>query len=230
MNLNNLNSENNKALVEAFARFLENREYKDSQIVCHRSFDVNPEQNGHCCFLEDYRVGDVIDFTLTTGEEVSAMAMRQEADGMLFVFVDCLKDEAPMNEDNSTMGGYECCDLRKKLNTVILDTIPDTIKTRMKPVYQDDKLRLLTAKEVFGENEYGDEDHGVQLKPMKSLKNCIAFQGKGTDEWEWYWLQNVYSASGFACVYGNGNAGYLAASNSLGVRPAFLIARESILD
>lgn len=149
---------------------------------------------------------------------------------MLFVFVDCLKDEAPMNEDNSTMGGYECCDLRKKLNTVILDTFPDTIKTRMKPVYQDDKLRLLTAKEVFGENEYGDEDHGVQLEPMKSLKNCIAFQGKGTDEWEWYWLQNVYSASGFACVYGNGNAGYLAASNSLGVRPAFLIARESILD
>ena len=223
MNLNNLYSENNKALVEAFARFLENREYKDSQIVCHRSFDVNPEQNCHCYFPEGYRVGDVIDFTLTTGEEVSAMAMRQEADGMLFVFVDCLKDEAPMNEDNSTMGGYECCDLRKKLNTVILNTFPDTIKTRMKPVYQDDKLRLLTAKEVFGENEYGDEDHGVQFEPMKSLKNRIVFQGKGTDEWEWYWLQNVYSASYFASVASGGYAYYSDASLSHGVRPAFKI-------
>ena len=223
MNLNNLYSENNKALVEAFARFLENREYKDSQIVCHRSFDVNPEQNCHCYFPEGYRVGDVIDFTLTTGEEVSAMAMRQEADGMLFVFVDCLKDEAPMNEDNSTMGGYECCDLRKKLNTVILNTFPDTIKTRMKPVYQDDKLRLLTAKEVFGENEYGDEDHGVQFEPMKSLKNRIVFQGKGTDEWEWYWLQNVYSASAFANVASSGRAYSNDASASYGVRPAFKI-------
>ena len=223
MNLNNLYNENNKALVEAFARFLENREYKDSQIVCHRSFDVNPEQNCHCYFPEGYRVGDVIDFTLTTGEEVSAMAMRQEVDGMLFVFVDCLKDEVPMNEDNSTMGGYECCDLRKKLNTDILDTFPDTIKTRMKPVYQEDKLRLLTAMEVFGENEYGDEDHGVQLEPMKSLKNRIAFQGKGTDEWEWYWLQNVYSASGFANVSGIGTANHTNASNSYGVRPAFKI-------
>ena len=165
----------------------------------------------------------MITFSLTTGEVVSAMAMRQEEDGMLFVFVDCLKDEAPMNEDNTTMGGYECCDLRKKLNTEILDTFPNSIKSRMKPVYQDDKLRLLTAMEVFGENEYGDEDSGVLLPLMKYRKNRIAFQGKGTDEWEWYWLQNVYSASAFAFVGNLGFATYSTASASFGVRPAFKI-------
>lgn len=46
-----------------------------------------------------YEVGDVIAFELEGGEKVEAMAMRQEADGMLFLFVDCLKDEECMNED-----------------------------------------------------------------------------------------------------------------------------------
>ena len=206
--------EEKKALFEEFCQFIDSKEPVNDSVDVQRTITIE---------TDEYEVGDVITFSLTTGEVVSAMAMRQEEDGMLFVFVDCLKDEAPMNEDNTTMGGYECCDLRKKLNTEILDTFPNSIKSRMKPVYQDDKLRLLTAMEVFGENEYGDEDNGVLLPLMKYRKNRIAFQGKGTDEWEWYWLQNVYSASSFALVSTTGIANANIASNSFGVRPAFKI-------
>lgn len=198
-----MNKTEKKELLKEFEMFLDSKELsKDS-----------------------YNVGDVIDFTLTTGENVSAMAMRQEEDGMLFVFIDCLRKEYPMNEQNTNMGGYECCDLRKTLNTEILDTFPDSIKSRMKPVYKEDKLRLLTAMEVFGNNPYGDEDNGSLLPLMKDIRNRIAFQGRGTDIWEWWWLQNSVkdSAAYFAYVPNNGHAHYAGASTDAGVRPAFKI-------
>ena len=60
---------------------------------------------------------------------------------------------------------------------------------------------------------------------MKQRKNRIAFQGKGTDRWEWYWLQNPHkrSAAYFAYVGSNGFAYYSNASYVSGVRPAFKI-------
>lgn len=210
-----MNIEEKKALFEEFCQFLDSKEPVENDTV-----DV---QRMITIETDEYEVGDVITFSLTTGEVVSAMAMRQEEDGMLFVFVDCLKDKQPMNEEDSNMGGYEASDLRKKLNEEILPTFPTSIKNRMKPVYKEDKLRLLTAMEVFGEKKYGDEDNSVYLPLMKNRRNRIAFQGYATDEWEWYWLQNTYRPSTFACVYSTGGANFVNASNSLGVRPAFKI-------
>ena len=174
---------------------------------------------------DEYEVGDIIDFTLKTGEEVSAMAMRKEADGMLFVFVDCLKTEYPMNSSNTNKGGYGACLLRKKLNGEILDSFPDSLKARMKPVYKDDKLRLLTAMEVFGKNSYEDKVGGEYLPFMGDIRNRIAFRGKDTGTWEWYWLQNTLndSAADFACVTNSGYANYAGAPFGRGVRPAFKI-------
>lgn len=202
-----------KALLDEFAKFLD---IQTGGITVHRTAVVD---------TDTYEVGDVIDFTLSTGEEVSAMAMRQENDGMLFVFVDCLKDEYPMNETSTNEGGYEASFLRKKLNGDILATFPETIKSRMKSFANGDKLRILTEREVFGQNEYGKEDDGSQLEPMKQRKNRIAFQGKGTDEWEWYWVQNEVpnTASSFADVGDAGFAYSSDASYANGVRPAFKI-------
>jgi len=211
-----MNITEKKALLAEFEKFLDVQ--MENKITVRRETVIDTDK---------YEVGDIIDFTLTTGEKVSAMAMRQEEDGMLFVFIDCLKDEYSMNETNINEGGYEECDLRRKLNTVILSTFPGTLKDRMKPVYKEDKLRLLTATEVFGEDSEYDykEDNGIQLEPMKERKNRIAFQGKGTDEWEWYWLQNTVkdSAADFASVYDSGDAYYDGASFAYGVRPAFKI-------
>lgn len=202
-----------KTLLAEFEKFLN---IQTEELTVRRSTTVQ---------TDEYEVGDIIDFTLKTGEEVSAMAMRKETDGILFVFVDCLKTEYPMNSSNTNKGGYEACLLRKKLNSEILDSFPDSLKARMKPVYKDDKLRLLTAMEVFGKNPYEDKVGGEYLSLMGDIRNRLAFQGKDTGAWEWYWLQNTPndSAANFAVVANYGFASYSGASGAGGVRPAFKI-------
>lgn len=174
-----------------------------------------------------YMVGDVIAFTLTDGEEVEALAVKQEQDGMIFCLVDCLNQEYPMNEEDSNRGGYEATDLRAKLKGEILDRFPADIREKMVAFANGDYLRLPTEKEIFGCNEYGkaEPDDVQQWEPMKQRKNRIAFQGKGTDRWEWYWLQNAHKwyAVHFAFVGNGGNANYHSASDANGVRPAFKI-------
>ena len=172
-----------------------------------------------------YEVGDVIAFELEGGERVEAMAMRQEADGMLFLLVDCLKDEECMNEEDSNRGGFDASDLRMKLNREIIERFPAEIREQMIAFTNGDMLRLPTEKEIFGVNEYGeDEGDVVQFAPMKLRRNRIAFQGLNGN-WEWYWLANKHkrSASNFACVDSYGSAYYYYASRACGVRPAFKI-------
>ena len=174
-----------------------------------------------------YMVGDVIAFTLTDGEDVEALAVKQEQDGMIFCLVDCLNQEYSMNEEDSNRGGYEATDLRVKLDGEILDRFPADIREKMVAFANGDYLRLPTEKEIFGCNEYGkaEPDDVQQWEPMKQRKNRISFQGKGTDRWEWYWLQNAHKryAAYFAHVVTYGVASYSRASGAGGVRPAFKI-------
>lgn len=174
-----------------------------------------------------YMVGDVIAFALTDGEEVEALAVKQEQDGMIFCLVDCLNQEYSMNEEDSNRGGYEATDLRVKLNGEILERFPADIREKMVAFANGDYLRLPTEKEIFNCNDYGkaEPDEVQQWEPMKQRKNRIAFQGKGTDRWEWYWLQNAHKryAAYFAYVYYYGCAPNYDASSALGVRPAFKI-------
>lgn len=174
----------------------------------------------------NYTLGDVITFTLTDGEEVEALAVKQEQDGMVFVLVDCLRQEYPMKQRNTNKGGYEKCGLRKKLNGEILDRFPAEIREKMIAFPGGDLLRLPTEREIFGENRYGkpEDDTVQQWEPMKLRKNRIAFQGKNGG-WEWYWLQNEVedSAARFALVHFTGLASCYSASYAFGVRPAFKI-------
>lgn len=174
-----------------------------------------------------YCVGDVIAFTLNDGEEVEALAVKQEQDGMIFCLVDCLRKEYSMNPTSSTRGGYKSCTLRKALNTEILDRFPAEIREKMVAFESGDLLRLPTEREIFGYNPYGEKepDDVERWEPMKDRRNRIAFQGSKTGTWEWYWLQNKVegSAAYFAGVDDDGLADYDGASFSSGVRPAFKI-------
>lgn len=172
----------------------------------------------------NYTVGDVISFTLTDGEEVEALAVKQEADGMIFVLVDCLQKEYKMNQRDTNKGGYDACLLRKKLNGEILERFPAEIREKLVAFPNGDLLRLPTEREIFGENVWGEAEPDTveQWEPMKLRKNRIAFQGKN-GAWEWYWLQNPAYAANFAYVNNTGFASYTNASNSTGVRPAFKI-------
>lgn len=173
-----------------------------------------------------FEIGDIIRFNLTNGEYVEAMAMKKDADGTIFLLIDCLAHEEPMNNECSNRGGYEGSDLRSKLNGMILDSFPAEIREQMVAFPNGDFLRLPTEREIFGCNTYGeDEESNVeQWKPMELRRNRIAFQGHN-GAWEWYWLQNKRknSSANFVHVGSAGVALYDLAYYGIGVRPAFKI-------
>lgn len=181
---------------------------------------------------EMFELGDIISFKLTTGEKVQARAVQETPEGMLFVTVDCLKEEQPMFKNTDYMEdedfSYDNSDLRKVLNGAILASFPAEIRDRMKVVYGDsDLLRIPSEKEIFGMNEYGQEEGKVkQFKGMKNRRNRIAWQGSKTGAFEWYWLMNRHKeyASNFAAVSDDGTADYTLASDSIGVGPVFLLS------
>ena len=186
--------------------------------------------------VDSFELGDVISFKLTDGEKVQAKAVKKTDEGMLFLTVDCLKDEYQMFKNPGGMGSMEInyfnSDLRHALNSEILDRFPDEIKSRMVGMRIGntdtfDLLRIPTEREIFGENPYGKEEPDTikQFKGMKNRRNRIAFQGSKTGTWEWYWLQNRVedATSNFAIATG-GNADCTSASYYGGVRPAFLLS------
>lgn len=157
---------------------------------------------------ELFELGDIISFTLTTGEKVKAKAIRETPNGMLFITVDCLKDEQKMfeNPGRAEKVDYEHSDLRKKLNGEIFESFPEEIKGRMVGMRVGqtncfDMLRIPTEREIFGENPYG-KDEPVSVKRFYGMENRrerIAFQGSETGTWEWYWLQNKVEDSACHC-------------------------------
>lgn len=171
-------------------------------------------------------VGDVVWFTLKDGEEVEAMAMKKEEDGMIFAFVDCLEEERPMIDKNGVT-------LTEWMNDKLLKKLPVNLMKRLVVFEDGTYLRLMTQKEVFGENHWGAEEESdtvEQFEPMKIRRNRVADLGKGSDEWAWWWLANqtwlrdVATSTAFAYVGLNGYSGSNYASYSYGVRPAFKIS------
>ena len=147
---------------------------------------------------ELFELGDIISFTLTTGEKVKAKAVRETPNGMLFITVDCLKDEQKMFENlgEAETVDYEHSDLRKKLNGEIFESFPEEIKRHMigMRIGQTncfDMLRIPTEREIFGENTYG-KNEPESVRRFYGMENCherVAFQGSEVGKWEWYWLQ-----------------------------------------
>lgn len=155
-------------------------------------------------------LGDVT--TIEVDEkQFTATAIQERADGMLFVF-DEIIGMHPMNEDGRTEGGYKESDLRKRLRE-LADTIPEEIRDNMIPFENGDLLTIPTRKDL------------EEIAYFKNEKNRVAtFEG----ETDWWWLQDVVSASNFAYVGNNGFAYYLYASNThVGCRPFALFHLES---
>ena len=136
---------------------------------------------------ELFELGDIISFTLTTGEKVKAKAIRETPNGMLFITVDCLKDEQKMfeNPGRAEKVDYEHSDLRKKLNGEIFESFPEEIKGRMVGMRVGqtncfDMLRIPTEREIFGENPYG-KDEPVSVRRFYGMENRrerIAFKAR----------------------------------------------------
>lgn len=188
---------------------------------------------------ERFELGDIISFTLSTWEKVKAKAIQETPNGMLFITVDCLKDEQKTfeNPGRAEKVDYEHSDLRKKLNGEIFESFPEEIKGRMVGMRVGqtnyfDMLRIPTEREIFGRNFYGVRTTPVSVRRFYGMENRrerIAFQGSETGMEEWYWLQNKAEDStfyffNFASVSGRGRTDYNDASCFNGVRPVFLLS------
>ena len=178
-----------------------------------------------------YEVGDIVSYTMEDGEEVEALAVKEEFDKhgnlcMVFMLLDCLKEECRMNRDDANDGGYEESHLRDQLATKYLEKFPAALRLNMVPFENGDLLRIPTEREIFGRNIYGEEEPNTveQFEPMKKRRNRMAFDGLN-GETQAYWLQNkrVRSATYFCIVYYDGSASSYAASCSIGVRPLYRI-------
>ena len=178
-----------------------------------------------------YEVGDIVSYTMEDGEEVEALAVKEEFDKhgnlcMVFMLLDCLKEECRMNRDDTNDGGYEVSHLRDQLATKYLEKFPAALRLNMVPFENGDLLRIPTEREIFGRNIYGEEEPNTveQFEPMKKRRNRMAFDGLN-GETQAYWLQNkrVGSAAGFCSVTPGGYANGNYASYSYGVRPLYRI-------
>ena len=178
-----------------------------------------------------YEVGDIVSYTMEDGEEVEALAVKEEFDKhgnlcMVFMLLDCLKEECRMYRDDTNDGGYEESHLRDQLATKYLEKFPAALRLNMVPFENGDLLRIPTEREIFGRNIYGEEEPNTveQFEPMKKRRNRMAFDGLN-GETQAYWLQNkrVRSATSFCIVYYYGGANGGNASISYGVRPLYRI-------
>ena len=178
-----------------------------------------------------YELGDIVSFSLDDGEEVEAVAVKEEFDKhgnlcMVFMLLDCLKETCRMNRGDTNDGGYEESYLRDQLNTKYLEKFPASLRLNMVPFENGDLLRIPTEREVFGSNTYGEEEPDTveRFEPMKKRRNRLASDGLNGG-YQYYWLQNkrVRSATGFAVVSYGGYAGGSNASYSYGVRPLYRI-------
>ena len=177
--------------------------------------------------IKNYEVGDRITVKLREYGKFTATAHEIADKGTLFIFDDCVCAN-PMNNEDTNEGGYLVSDLRKFVTQDLLKAFPDKLLTRMVKDDNGDLLSIPTYGQIF-EKDWDDEwdqknieiDQREQLPLMEMRKNRITdLNGK----WCWYWLQNkVRSSSAFALVTYYGVAGNSDASDSGGVRPAFLI-------
>ena len=172
---------------------------------------------------ESYAVGDVIKIKLKDGHKTTATCHKVYDDKALFVFDKVVALE-PMNEKNTTEGGWKECYMREWLHDVFYDILPKKIKKRI--VRENgDLLRLLDYTEVFGKDDIPGwiepENVTEQLPLMKDRRYRIG--ADMAEDYCSYWLRDVASAASFAFVNYNGNAHNYGASNSVGVRPAFVI-------
>ncbi len=158
----------------------------------------------------DFQVGDKIDFTLTTGEEVTVVAIKEVDDGMLFVFKNCVSES-----------GRD--DIYQYMNGKLLATMPKKIRDRM-----IGKFRLLTEREVFGKNEYGEEEKEEQIPYFKERQNRVATVGNNNDGYQWWWLETKVKDSivAFVSVSYYGLAYYNYTSDVGGVRPCFVMKKS----
>ena len=210
----------NPILKGSVERYLKKSKYPNLEDVC-AILGIGEEEEE-----SKLDVGDEISFVLKNGTAIRALAVKKETDGMLFCSLNCLPERISVSESGEC-DSYEESDVRKYLCEDVYPAFPENIKESLVSFENGDFLRIPTEKEVFGKNEYGEEEPEsvTQWEPMKKVMNRVA--GNSEDKHTiWYWLKNKskkYPSSDFAVAAHAGNAWSAEASYAPGVRPVFKI-------
>ena len=107
------------------------------------------------------QVGDELDITLKTGEELTVQAVGTTERGLIFLLKDCMKDEHGMNKRMTGKGGWRDSEMRLWLNETIIRMLPDELREMIVPrrivqtmdgerLESEDKLWLPSFTEMFG--------------------------------------------------------------------------------
>lgn len=165
-------------------------------------------------------IGDKIAVSLEGLGDFTVTAHKITEKGILFIFDDYVTKHL-MNVKCTNTGGFDNSDLKKWIDTALFEAFPRYLKERMAD------LSIPTIGELFGWDdkwniEHYEPDEDEQLPLMKERRNRIGFY---RNEFECGWLRNAakrgFSSANFARVDYYGDADYLGASASFGVRPEF---------
>ena len=127
---------------------------------------------------------------------------------LTFQMHDCYNELHPMNETNNNSGGWTSCVMRSTYLPAILALMPSDVQTGLKEVVKktgegnqsgnivntNDKLFLLSEKEVFGTAGYSASGEGNQYEYYAAGNSRIKKYNNSPDYW---WLRSpviVYSS------------------------------------
>ena len=170
------------------------------------------------------KVGDEIVETLKDGREVVFVVMDNGVIGLKN-----LLGYHYMNEDWTNKGGWLACDMRRYLNEVVIEVLPDELVAAIKPrkfgEKEEDKLWLFSEMEVFGDHDWTekDPDRGVQFEYFKDRRNLIKIDED--ENASWWWERSPFGSNSnyFCAVNSVGNADFSRASANGGVCFGFYI-------
>ncbi len=186
---------------------------------------------------ELFQLGDELDITLKTGEELTAQ-VTDTKEHVKLVLKDCMKDKHSMNKKATNEGSWRDSGMRLWLNETIFHMLPDELQEIIVPrrivqtvggeaLESEDRLWLPSFTEMFGEEKAKDwasaDTSETQMELFTTERSCVKeVPGKGT--W-WYWLRSPNgSYSTYFCIVGSGgNAYYGGASYAYGVAFGFCL-------
>lgn len=178
------------------------------------------------------KVGDEIAETLKNGEEVVFVVVGTDIyrlGDVIFGLKDCLKETYVMNGECTNAGGWKASQLRRVLNTEILDLLPDDLRACIKPRVIDgapDTLWLFSEREIFGDNKWAEEavNSGLQMPYFTRKGNRVKGLGKDGPAC-WWWERSPCSGSSnyFCDVGSDGNASGYSVDGSGGVAFGFCV-------
>lgn len=155
-------------------------------------------------------VGDEIDIVLKTGEKVTLVCERAGHRSATFFTKNLLEDTHCMNENWKAKNGEQLSTMEAYLGK-LFRLLPDDLQEVV-----TEPLRLLREKEVFGKNNYGNEEVCEVLPRYSEKKNRVKTLNNVPFP---YWLATPYvkGTTSFCRVDSGGSDSYSGASYSYGV-------------